>query len=129
MKEKIFKHNKGLSYRIDFYFHDYKLPIETDENGQSGRNIDYEIKGQKAMEQELGCKFTKNDPVKEDFDIFKTVNEIFRHIKQSKKKKKLTRLLELEFKLDNVIKSKATIFIVKKYWQITNNNGNLLCQL
>ena len=29
---------------IDLYFHVYKLAIETDENGHSGRNIDCEIK-------------------------------------------------------------------------------------
>ena len=39
-----------LGYRIDLYFHDYKLPIETDENGHSNRNIDYEIKRQNAIE-------------------------------------------------------------------------------
>ena len=33
-----------LSYRIDFYFHDYKLAIEIDENGHSDGSIDYEIK-------------------------------------------------------------------------------------
>ena len=35
--------NKLLSYRIDFYFHDFKLAIETDENEHSNRNIDYEM--------------------------------------------------------------------------------------
>ena len=34
----------ALSYRIDLYFHDYKLTKEIDENGLSDRNIDYEIK-------------------------------------------------------------------------------------
>ena len=29
-----------LSYRIDLYFHNYKLAIETDENRHSDRNID-----------------------------------------------------------------------------------------
>ena len=38
-----------LGYKIDLYFHDYKLAIEIDENGHSERNIDYKIKGQKAM--------------------------------------------------------------------------------
>ena len=28
---------KVLSYRIDSYFHDYKLAIENDEKGHSGR--------------------------------------------------------------------------------------------
>ena len=36
-----------LSYRINLYFHDYNLVIEIDENGQSNRNIDYEIKSKK----------------------------------------------------------------------------------
>ena len=57
-----------LSYRIDLYFHDYKLAIEIDENEHSERNIDYEIKRQK-----------------EGFNIFRTINEIFKYIKQSTK--------------------------------------------
>ena len=63
------------------YFPEYRLAIETDENGHSNRNIENEIKRQKAIEQELDCKFTKIDSDKEDFDIFKTINEVFRHIK------------------------------------------------
>ena len=93
-----------LSYRIDLYFHEYKFAIECDENGHSDIDIDYEIKTQKAIEQELGCKFIRIDPGKEDFDIFRAINEIFRHIKQSTKKalinKMLRRLLRLEFKPD-----------------------------
>ena len=42
-----------LSYRTELYFHDYKLAIETDENGRSDRNIDCEIKRQKTIEQEV----------------------------------------------------------------------------
>ena len=41
---------KILSYGIDLYFLDYKLAIETDENGHSDRIIDYEIKRQKPIE-------------------------------------------------------------------------------
>ena len=40
-----------LGYRIDLYFHDYKIAIEIDKNRNSDRNIDYEIKRQKAMQQ------------------------------------------------------------------------------
>ena len=51
-------------------------------------------------------------------DIFKDINEIFRRIKQSAKittiNKISMRLLELEFKSNNIIKSKAMKFIVKK---------------
>ena len=106
---------------------------ENDENGHSDRNIDYKIKGQKAVEQELGCKSNRIDTNKEDFYIFKTVYEIFRRIKQSTKKTLINeisrRLLELEFKSDNIIKPKSIKFIVKKYFLIISNNENLLFQL
>ena len=62
--------------------------------------------------------FIRIDPDKEEFNIFRTINEIFRHIKQSSRKtlinKFLKLLLELEFKSDNTIKSKAMKYIVKK---------------
>ena len=72
-----------LVYRIDLYFHDYKVAVETDENGYSNKNIDHEIKRQKSIEQKLDCMFIRIDPDKEDFDIFRAINEVFRHIKQS----------------------------------------------
>ena len=54
---------------------------------------------------------------KEEFDIFIAINETFRHIKQSTKKpiinKISARLLGLEFKSDEIIKSEAMKFIVK----------------
>ena len=59
-----------LGYRIDLYFHEYKLTIEIDENGRSDRNIDYEINRQKAIERKLGCKFIRIHPDKENFDVF-----------------------------------------------------------
>ena len=31
----------ALDYRINLYFHDYKLAIKFDENGYSEKNIDY----------------------------------------------------------------------------------------
>ena len=36
-----------LGYKIDLYFHEYKLPIELDELGHNDRNIHYEIQRQK----------------------------------------------------------------------------------
>ena len=41
---------------------------------------------QKTIAQEVGFKFIRIDPDKEDSDIFRPINEIFRHIKQSTKK-------------------------------------------
>ena len=56
------------------------------------------------------------DPKKEDFDICRAIEEIFRHIKQSTKKKLInkvsTRLLRLEFKPGfDLAKPKAIKFI------------------
>ena len=39
---------KVWSYRIDLYFHDYKLAINIEENGHSDRYIDYEIKNNRT---------------------------------------------------------------------------------
>ena len=69
-----------LGYRINLYFHEYKLAIEIDENVY--RNIDCEIKRQKAAERELGHEFIRIDLDNENFNIFKAINEIFKHIKQ-----------------------------------------------
>ena len=40
-----------LGYMINLSFHDYKFATETVENGYSDRNIYYEIKIPKAIEQ------------------------------------------------------------------------------
>ena len=45
-----------------------------------------EIKRQKAIEKELGCKFIRTDLDKEDFGIFRAIYETFRDNKQSTKK-------------------------------------------
>ena len=67
-----------------------------------------EILAMRSTAQEVGCKFVRTDPNKEDFDIFKVVDEIFRYIKQSIKKTLLsnisTRLLALKFESGNIIK-------------------------
>ena len=58
-----------LNYRIDLYFHKYKLAIEVDELGHNDRNIDYEIQRQRALERELDCVFIRIDPDAADFNI------------------------------------------------------------
>ena len=40
-----------LGYRIDLYFHGYKLAIEVDVLGHTNRNIKNEIERQKALEK------------------------------------------------------------------------------
>ena len=99
-----------LGYRIDLYFHKYKLAIEVDELGHADRNINNEIERQKALERELNCVFIRINPDKKDFNILKAINEIYRLLKKSSKKSlmdKISRVLELEFKSDHSIKSKC----------------------
>ena len=65
-----------MGYRIDLYFHEYKLAIEVDELGHNDRNIDYEIQRQRATEKELGPVFVKINPDEEIFKIFRVINKI-----------------------------------------------------
>ena len=100
-----------LGYKIDLYFHKYKLGIEVDKLGHNDRNIDYEIQRQQALERELSCIFITINPDAIGFNIFKEINKIHRHIKKSSKKSLIDKvskmLLELEFVENNSIKSKC----------------------
>ena len=51
-----------MGYRIDLYFHEYKLAIEIDEKGHKDRDTNDEIQRQKALEKELGCEFIRINP-------------------------------------------------------------------
>ena len=77
-----------LCYRIDLYFYDYRLAVEIDEKGHKDRIIDHEIQRQrqKALGKKLGCKFIRINTDEGKFNIFMTINEIHRHIKESTKK-------------------------------------------
>ena len=68
-----------LNYRIDLYFHKYKLAIEVDELGHADRNLSNEIERQKALEKELDCVFIRINPDEENFNIFKEINKMHRH--------------------------------------------------
>ena len=74
-----------LNYRIDFYFHEYKLAIEVDELGHNYRNINDETQRQRALERELNCVFIKINPDAPDFNFNTQINKIHRHINQSTK--------------------------------------------
>ena len=71
-----------LSYRIDLYFHKYKLAVEVDELGHADRNINNEIERQMALERELNCVFIRINLDEPDFNIFREINKIHRHINQ-----------------------------------------------
>ena len=106
-------HYRVLGYENDIYFHE-------------DRDIGCEIERQQALEKKLGCKFIRINPDKENFNVFKVINEIFRHIKESNIKsteesikKSLVdefsnKLLRLESKPDNSIKTKCLNYVVEK---------------
>ena len=114
-----------MKYRIDLYFHKCKLAIEVNELGHNDRNIGYEIQRQQALQRELSCVFIRINPDAVDFNIFKEINKIHRHInqltkQQTKKQTKKSiidnlskRLLELEFEHHNQIRTKFLKWIVK----------------
>ena len=118
LKEKICKLNTLLDYRIDLYFHEYKLAIGVDEFGHNDRSTDNEIQRQRAIEKELGCAFIRVNPDEENFNIFRAINKIHRHIKKSNKKSLIDkiskRLFKLEFKSNHSIITKALKRVVKK---------------
>ena len=123
--ENMQSQNSVLGYRIDLYFHDYKLSIEFDEKGHKDRNIDHEIKRQKAIEKEISCEFIRINPDGKYFNNLKAINEIHKHINKSTKtlieestEKYLIddlsrRLLELEFKSNNPVTTKCLNYILK----------------
>ena len=114
-----------IGYRIDLYFHEYKLAIEVDELGHNDRNIDYEIQRQRAIQKEIGCVFIRINPDEENFNIFRTINKINTHIKKSTKKSLIDkiskRLLELEFNSNHSIITKTLKRVVKKILPIVKH--------
>ena len=75
------------------------------------RNINNEIKRQKALENKLNCVFIRINPNEKDFNIFKEINKIHGHIKKSFKKSLIDkiwkRLLELELKSNHSVITKT----------------------
>ena len=78
--------------------------------------------------------FIRINPDENNFNNFKEINEIHRHIKRSTEKstkKSLIvdlskRLLELGFKSNHSIKSKCLKLVIKKYCQITKNEKHTI---
>ena len=65
------------SYRIDLYFPEHKLAVECDEHDHKDRDINYEIRRQKFIEDQLNCKFIRYNPDAKDFMIESVLNKIF----------------------------------------------------
>ena len=104
-----------LGYLVDLYLQKHKLAIEIDEKGH--------------MDRKKNKRIIRINPDEEDFDVFIGIGKIYNHINESNKKlteesaktslidKISKRLLELEFKKNNSIKSKVLKYVVKKYCQ------------
>ena len=76
-----------LGYRIDLYFHDYRLAIEVDEFGHCDRNIECEKERERILKEELNCVFIAINPDEgPDFNTNGAMNKIIRHIKESIKR-------------------------------------------
>ena len=58
---------KYILFKIDIYFTDFSLALEIDEKRNTGKDLIFEIKRQKALEKKLNCKFIKIN-VSNDFD-------------------------------------------------------------
>ena len=118
--ENIQTHYRVLGYEIDIYLHHYKLAVEIDEKDHLDRDISREIERQKALEKEISCKFNRINPDKENFNIFKAHNEIFRYIKESSKES--TKEVIKKSLIDKLsIKTKCLKHVVKKIFPILSN--------
>ena len=89
-----------LFFRNDLCFHSYKLSRKIHESGQSDRNINYEIKRRKVIEQELRYKF-RIDPYKGKFNMFRVIKTLINKISAILLRR------YYKFKSDNIIKLKA----------------------
>ena len=56
--------------------------MECDEHDHKDRDINYEIRRQKFIEDQLNCKFTRHKPDAKDFVIESVLNKIFQYIYQ-----------------------------------------------
>ena len=81
--EKICTQYSLDGYRIDLYFPGCKIAVECDEFGHCERDIEYEVKRQKYIEEKLGCKIIRHNPDAEGFNLFKVINQIFLVIQQT----------------------------------------------
>ena len=62
-----------LGYKIDLYFHDYRLAREIDEKGHKDRNTNDEMQRQKALEKELNCIFIRINPNKKTLILIRLI--------------------------------------------------------
>ena len=106
--------------RLDAYIPEYKIRIEIDEYNHGYRNFNYEESRTKMIENH-GITLIRPNPDDPNFDIKNLIVQIRICIKKAIKKqtkKSLIddlskRLLELDFKQHNAIRSKCLKWVVK----------------
>ena len=79
-----------------------------DENGHKDRNIDYEIKRQKAVERERDCEFIRIKPGEKNFDMDIRIDKIPNYIVKPSKKlstDKIKKTTRIKCKSDHLIKT------------------------
>ena len=85
--------------------------------GHADRNLSNEIERQKSLEKELDCVFIRINPDEKNFNIFREISKIHRHIEKSVINLLLVdlskQLLELKSRTNHSIKSKYLKWIVK----------------
>ena len=72
------------NYRIDFYFPEYNIAVECDENNHKDRDPSYENTRQNFIIEQLKCEFIRFDPYDKEFDIFELINRIILSIHECK---------------------------------------------
>ena len=131
-KEKIQVDKNGREYilfRIDVYFTEYPLVVETDEKSHASRDLIFEEKRQEALEKRLNCELIRTNTSKrydEDYEIGRTetftskfkhrqIKKVRKRIKQrNKRTRRRNRRIKTSIdKLNHSIKSKCLKCIVR----------------
>lgn len=86
--EKMIRQYIVEDYKVDLYFPDYNLVIECDENGHIDRDEIYENKRTNRIVELLNTTIIRFNPDDKNFNIYDTINDIFKHIKIILKNKK-----------------------------------------
>ena len=85
------------------------------------RDFEHEQSRQLMIKKKLDCKIMRINPDGADVNIYRLINQVRMHIKQSTKKSLIDdaskRLFGLEFISNHTIKSKYLKWIVKKCYQ------------
>ena len=80
---------KYILFRIHVYFNKFLLAVETDEKGNTDRDLIFEEKRQEALEKKLGCKIIRinTSNAKNGYDLDYEVGNIEVFIDEFKNKK------------------------------------------